>query len=208
MNKIFIPSLNKYITKAGLGCVTFGREIDLSASFAIMDYALEKGVTFFDTAAVYGGGASEEIIGQWLSERGKAADHITIATKLLPPFQDGTVATAVEQSLSRLRRGSVDILFLHSWHPSVNDISVLIALNDLLIAGKVGALGVSNFNAEQLGALLRQQVNNHLIPVSFIQNNQNFAVSDVNDELRQLCRNFNVHIITYSPLGAGFLTGK
>jgi aryl-alcohol dehydrogenase-like predicted oxidoreductase len=208
MNKIFIPSLNKYITKAGLGCVTFGREIDLSASFAIMDYALEKGITFFDTAAVYGGGASEEIIGQWLSERGKAVDHITIATKLLPPFQDGTVATAVEQSLSRLRRGSVDILFLHSWHPSVNDISVLIALNDLLIAGKVGALGVSNFNAEQLGALLRQQVNNHLIPVSFIQNNQNFAVSDVNDELRQLCRDFNVHIITYSPLGAGFLTGK
>lgn len=208
MDKTFIPSLNKYISKAGLGCVTFGREIDLSASFAIMDYALEKGVTFFDTAAVYGGGTSEEIIGQWLGEKGKAAAHITIATKLLAPFQGDTIASSVEQSLSRLRRGSVDILFLHSWHPSVNDISVLIALNDLLLTGKAGALGVSNFNAKQLSALLQQQVNNDLIPVSFIQNNQNFAVSDVNDELRQLCRNFNVHIITYSPLGAGFLTGK
>ena len=52
MNKTFIPSLNKYISKAGLGCVTFGREIDLSASFAIMDDAMEKGVTVFDTGAV------------------------------------------------------------------------------------------------------------------------------------------------------------
>lgn len=208
MDKTFIPFLHKYIGKIGLGCVTFGREIDLPASFSIMDYALEKEISFFDTAAVYGGGASEEIIGQWSAQRGRAAMHITIATKLLPPFEATTIAAAVEQSLMRLRRDRIDILFLHSWHPSVGDDHVLVELNKLLISGKIGALGASNFNAGQLNALLQQQVNNDLVPVAFIQNNQNFAVSDVDDELRKLCRDFNVHIITYSPLGAGFLTGK
>jgi aryl-alcohol dehydrogenase-like predicted oxidoreductase len=208
MDKTFIPSLRKYIGKIGLGCVTFGREIDLPSSFSIMDYALEKEITFFDTAAVYGGGASEKIIGQWFAERGKAAAHITISTKLLPPFESITIAAAVEQSLMRLHRDRIDILFLHSWHPSVEDNHVLIELNKLLTSGKIGALGASNFNTGQLKALLQQQINNDLTPVAFIQNNQNFAVSDVDDELRELCRDFNVHIITYSPLGAGFLTGK
>ncbi len=208
MNKTFIPSLNKYISKAGLGCVTFGREIDLPASFSIMDHALEKEITFFDTAAAYGGGASEEIIGQWFTQRGKTAAHITIATKLLPPFESTAIAAAVEQSLMRLCRDRIDILFLHSWHPSVEDDHVLIELNKLLTSGKIGALGASNFNAKQLNALLQKQVNNNLIPVAFIQNNQNFAVTAVDDGLREQCRDFNVHIITYSPLGAGFLTGK
>ena len=208
MDKTFIPFLHKYIGKIGLGCVTFGREIDLPASFSIMDYALEKEIAFFDTAAVYGGGASEEIIGQWFTQRGKAAAHITIATKLLPPFESTTIAAAVEQSLMRLRRDRIDILFLHSWHPTVENKDVLTGLNKLLTSGKIGAIGASNFNAGQLNALLQQQISNDLIPVAFIQNNQNFAVSDVDDELRKLCRDFNVHIITYSPLGAGFLTGK
>ncbi|MBN8860658.1 MAG: aldo/keto reductase [Sphingobacteriales bacterium] len=208
MNKTFIPSLHKYISKGGLGCVTFGREIDVPTSFSIMDYALEKEIVFFDTAAVYGGGASEEIIGQWFTQRGKAAAHITIATKLLPPFKSTTITAAVEQSLMRLRRDRIDILFLHSWHSSVEDDHVLAELNKLFISGKIGALGVSNFNVKQLNALLQKQINNNLIQVAFIQNNQNFAVSDVDDELRELCRDFNIHIITYSPLGAGFLTGK
>lgn len=63
MNKIAITS-DKYITQIGLGCVTFGREIDASTSFGIMDYALDKGITLFDTAAAYSGGVSEKIIGE------------------------------------------------------------------------------------------------------------------------------------------------
>jgi aryl-alcohol dehydrogenase-like predicted oxidoreductase len=208
LNRTFVPSLGKSISQAGLGCVTFGREIDKAASFAIMDYALARGITFFDTAAAYGGGASEEIVGQWFADKGDAAGHVIVASKILPPFDASTVASAVEQSLQRLRMDRVDVLFVHSWHPSIEHERVLIALNDLVVAGKVGALGVSNFNAAQLGALLRKQVDGGLTPVSFIQNNQNYAVSQVDDAVRQLCRDFNVHIITYSPLGAGFLTGK
>lgn len=208
MNRIFVPALGKHVSQAGLGCVTFGREIDRSASFSIMDHALEQGVTFFDTAAAYGGGASEEIVGQWFAEKGGAAGHIIVASKILPPFDAGTVVAVVEQSLARLRMERIDVLFVHSWHPSIEDDSVLRALNDLVVAGKVRALGVSNFNAAQLGALLRRQVDGGLVPVSFIQNNQNYAVSHVDEALRQVCREFGVHIVTYSPLAAGFLTGK
>ena len=208
MNRTFVPALGKYISQAGLGCVTFGREIDRAASFSIMDHALEQGITFFDTASAYGGGASEEIVGQWFAEKGEAAAHIAVATKLLPPFDAGTLSAAVEQSLARLRMDRIDVLFVHSWHPSIEDDRVLRALDDLVVAGQVRALGVSNFSAAQLGALLRKQTDSGFAPVSFIQNNQNYAVSDVDDALRQLCRDFDVHIITYSPMAAGFLTGK
>jgi aryl-alcohol dehydrogenase-like predicted oxidoreductase len=208
MLRTFVPDLGKSVSQAGLGCVTFGREIDRAASFSIMDHALEQGVTFFDTASAYGGGASEEIVGQWFAEKGEAAAHIAVATKLLPPFDGSTLSAAVEQSLARLRMDRIDVLFAHSWHPSIEDDRVIGALNDLVVAGKVRALGVSNFNAAQLGTLLRKQIGGGLAPVSFIQNNQNYAVSDVDDALRQLCRDFNMHIITYSPMAAGFLTGK
>lgn len=173
-----------------------------------MDYALEQEVTLFDTASAYGGGASEDIVGQWFAEKAEAAAHVAVASKLPPPFDARTLSAAVEQSLARLRMDRIDVLFVHSWHPSIEDDFVLRALNDLVVAGKVRALGVSNFNADQLGTVLQKQIDGGLVPVSFIQNNQNFAVRHVDDAVRQLCRDFNVHIVTYSPLGAGFLTGK
>lgn len=70
----------------GLGGVTFGREIDASASFTLMDHAWRRGVRFFDTAAAYAGGESERIIGRWLAARRATQELPTVATKLLPPF--------------------------------------------------------------------------------------------------------------------------
>ena len=192
MNKTFVSSLGTHISQAGLGCVTFGREIDREAAFSIMDYALERGINFFDTAAAYGGGASEDIVGQWFAEKGAAAAHVAVASKILPPYSASTLLTVVEQSLARLRMDRIDVLFVHSWHPSIEDDLVLRALSDLVVAGKVRALGVSNFNAEQLGTLLRKQTDGSLTPMSFIQNNKNYAVSHVDDGLRQLCRRSDV----------------
>ena len=81
--------------RLGLGCVTFGREIDRPASYVMMDHALKHGLTFFDTAAAYGGGASEEIVGQWIAARGARA-KIVLATKILPPYSaaDGLLPVA------------------------------------------------------------------------------------------------------------------
>ncbi|HRO46530.1 aldo/keto reductase [Agriterribacter sp.] len=207
MKKIVISS-QKYITQIGLGCVTFGREIDALTSFDIMSYALEKGITLFDTAAAYSGGISEKIIGEWLVSKGDDAGHIVIATKILPPFDKNSLSVSVDQSIGRLKRKYIDILFLHSWHASLEDLCVLEELNALLTSGRVRALGASNFNSTQLNAILEKQINNKLIPIAFLQNNQNIAVSDIDDPLRQICKQHSIRIITYSPLGAGFLTGK
>jgi 1-deoxyxylulose-5-phosphate synthase len=164
----------------GLGCVTFGREINADDAFAIMDYAYSKGIHHFDTAAAYGGGASEKIIGRWLSSR--RPSNITIATKILPPFTE----EAIHASLKRLSK--IDILYLHRW-----DDKIPAELFEYGIP-----IGASNFTVEQL----------QNFPFQFIQNNHNLAVSDLTDDLRQHCTKNNITIVTYSPLGAGFLTGK
>lgn len=208
MKTTFIPALGKGISHVGLGCVTFGREIDDLSSFEIMDYAFDKGVTLFDTAAAYSSGVSEKIVGQWLSKNHGEIENIIIATKILPPFEKANIVLNVEQSLTRLQQESIDILFLHSWHQSVEDVAVLEVLGDLVGCGKIKAIGVSNFNTEQLKSILLKQLKYNLTPISFIQNNNNVAVSDIDYSLLQLCENFSVHIITYSPLAAGFLTGK
>jgi 1-deoxyxylulose-5-phosphate synthase len=178
--------------RIGLGCVTFGREIDETASFALLDYASERGVMHYDTASAYGGGASESIVGRWLKSRKPAG--ITVATKILPPYD----RIDLSSSLSRLGVEQIDLLYLHQWHQTAPLASQ--ALRDALQNGQVKALGVSNFSLEQLVQMDA--------PITAVQNNHNLAVSDVTDELRAHCAAYGIAIITYSPLGAGFLTGK
>ncbi|GEP46181.1 aldo/keto reductase [Brevifollis gellanilyticus] len=190
------------VSQIGLGCVTFGREIDEASSFALLDHALEHGVCHLDTAAAYGAGASEQILGRWLATRRPAERgvRISIATKVLPPYDDGALERSVEASLRRLGLEQVDLLYLHRWDESALRESAVSAMERLLQCGKVRALGVSNVGSAQLQAL----------PPLFhaVQNNHNLAVSDVTPELRAVCAERGMSIITYSPLGAGFLTGK
>lgn len=189
-----------HISRIGLGCVTFGREIDRAAAFAFMDHARAKGINFFDTAAAYGKGASEEIVGAWMALR--KPGNILVATKILPPFEPDAIVRSVNECLTRLGVHCIDLLYLHCWNGSLHRSEVLTTLDKLVQQGKVGMLGASNFNAQQLQAVLT------LPSLRFIQNNHNLAVSDLSDELRLLCKTHNIHIVTYSPLGAGFLTGK
>ncbi|RYZ63073.1 MAG: aldo/keto reductase [Chitinophagaceae bacterium] len=195
-------------TKAaiGLGCVTFGREIDKSVSFEMMDHALGKGIKMFDTAAAYGNGASEEIIGAWLKTRQRSG--LVIATKILPPFDLSNVPTSVENSLKRLGVDAIDILYLHRWDESCETLECLSALDNLLRAGKVKALGASNFSAKQLEDLLQLQKQYSYSTFQFVQSNHNLAVSDIDQTFRCVCAENNIEIVTYSPLGAGFLSGK
>lgn len=199
---------NKYFSSIGLGCVTFGREIDWKTSFAIMDFARSRGVTFFDTAASYGNGASETIIGDWLIKQQPEGESIMVATKILPPYTPSNIRQSVHQSLKRLRTPFIDVLYLHRWDPDIESISTLEELHHLVQEGKVRVIGASNFNAAQLNHVLQKQISHRLTYFQTIQNNNNLVVSDVNDEIRDICRQYNIAIVTYSPLGAGFLTGK
>lgn len=176
------------LPRIGLGCVTFGREIDETASFTLLDHAWERGVRHFDTAAAYGGGASETILGKWLASR--KPEGIIIATKILPPYD----RIDITPSLKRLGVEQIDLLYLHQWHDTA--LLAEAALEKL----PVKRFGASNVTLDQLRALGPR--------FRVIQNNHNLAVRDVTDALHDYCSANNIAIVTYSPLGAGFLTGK
>lgn len=192
----------------GLGCVTFGREIDLKTSFELMDYALSRGISTFDTAAAYGGGASEETIGKWIKSRGLGQDAVEISTKILPPYDAASVRKAIDTSLSRLGLDFVEVLYMHRWDELLNYSEIWRGLEQLRKEGKFKEIGVSNFNSQQLRRALHLQSEIGVRHLRYIQNNHNLAVSDLSEEIRALCADYAIHIVTYSPLGAGFLTGK
>ncbi len=172
----------------GLGCVTFGREIDEAASFALLDHAYAKGVRHFDTAAAYGKGASEMILGKWLASRKPTG--INIATKTLPPYD----RIDITPSLKRLGVDHLDLLYFHQWHETA------LQADSALDGLAVKQFGASNFTLEQLRAAGPR--------FRVVQNNHNLAVSDVSAEFREFCAAQGIAVVTYSPLGAGFLTGK
>ena len=90
------------VSSIGLGCVTFGREIDDETSFGILDHALERGINLLDTAEGYHAGASERVLGAWMNARG-ARDQVVLATKVAPPLGKQRVIQSTEESLERLQ---------------------------------------------------------------------------------------------------------
>lgn len=193
--------------RIGLGCVTFGREIDRATSFAMLDHAAALGWTHLDTAAAYGGGASEQVVGEWLGAHG-ARDHFTLCTKILPPYSAATISSAVSLSLQRLQVEAVDVLYLHQWHATALETETLLTLEQLAHSGRVRGIGFSNFNNEQLTEALARADAVGGVTVCALQNANNLALRAIDDTTRQLCTTHAIEIVTFSPLGAGFLTGK
>lgn len=191
-----------------MGGVTFGREIDEAAAHALLDHALARGVSFFDTAAAYAQGASEKILGKWLASRRPAAGAVSIATKILPPYEPARIGESVGLSLQRLGVAAIDLLYLHRWDATADSPAALAALHELVRAGKVRTLGASNYNMAQLAAAVTLQEQHGFEPFRVVQNNHNLAVSNVSPMFREFCAEREIAIVTYSPLGAGFLTGK
>ena len=140
-------------SRVGLGCNNFGGRIDLDATRAVVDAALEVGVTFLDTAAIYGnGGDSERYIGEILEGR---REQVVLATKFGwgDDAGDGSAANvrrSIDESLERLRTDHVDLYYLHKPDPSTPIAETLGALDELVRIGKVRAIGCSNFSAAQL----------------------------------------------------------
>jgi 1-deoxyxylulose-5-phosphate synthase len=200
-------SLRSQPAALGLGCVTFGREIDRAESFAMMDHSVASGITFFDTASAYGGGASETLLGEWLRERGTRS-QLVVATKILPPYESTAIESAVTASFARLRVNFVDVLFVHRWDETIAHPDALQSLDALVRQGRVRALAASNFSAEQLARSLGQQAQLGVTRFSALQNIHNFAVRGFDAPTAAVCTRHSVTTIGYSPLGAGFLTGK
>jgi aryl-alcohol dehydrogenase-like predicted oxidoreductase len=195
------------VSAIGLGGATFGREIDERAAFEVLDRALERGVTLFDTAAAYSNGASETIVGRWLASRG-VRRQIMLATKVAPPLDRAHVLASAEASLRRLQVDAVDLFQLHSWDPRTPLEETLGALQALAEQGKARYVGCSNFAAWQACKALWRQELRGWARLESVQPVYNLALRAIERELLPFAADQELGVITYSPLGAGFLTGK
>lgn len=202
------PPLPFPLSRISLGSATFGREIDAAAAFGMMDHAVARGVSLVDTAAAYSAGVSERIIGKWLSGRGSDTARPAIATKLLPPYSAQEIESGAAASMERLGVETLDLLYLHKWDSAIGTAGVLGALHQLVRSGRVRVIGVSNFTLAQLQDVLAFQRQLGLTPFRVLQNNHNLAVRDCERPLREFCESEGVALVSYSPLGAGYLTGK
>lgn len=195
------------VSRIGLGCVTFGREIDEKLSFQIMDYAFAQGITLFDTAAAYGDGDSERIIGRWLRNR-RCRDQIVLQSKVKPRFTRDHIHSSLENSLGRLDIDRLDIYLLHEFDQTVPLEETMDAMTAAVSSGRVSLIGSSNFTTEQL---VRAEIicdGAGFARFKVVQPIYNLLAREIETELIPYCREHAVGIVSYSPLAAGFLTGK
>ena len=196
-----------HVSSIGLGSVTFGREIDAETSFSVIDYAMDRDINLIDTAEVYSAGGSEKVLGQWLS-RSSNRQKVVLGTKIVPPLGRERILQVAEESLRRLQTDVIDLYQLHAFDASTPFEETMDALNTLVQQGKVRYLGCSNFDAWQICKALWIADVNGWAPMVSVQPNYNVAIRDIETELLPFCADQNIGVTSYSPLGAGFLTGK
>jgi len=195
------------VSRVGLGCNQFGRKLDREATRAVVEAALEVGVTFFDTADVYGSGESERFIGAALGRR--RAD-VVLGTKF---GQDASVPgpggsrehlrRALEASLERLGTDVIDLYTYHRPDGITPLEETLTAMQELVDEGRVRWLGLSNVDAAQVAAAAASGVT-----VVAVQNEYSLLHRDDDAEVLPLCLRHGIGYVPYFPLASGLLTGK
>jgi len=199
------------VSRVGLGCNNFGSRVDLAGTRAVVESALDAGITFFDTAEVYGGGGgSERMLGEILEGR---RDEVVLATKFGWGPDRGFggpehVRDAIVGSLDRLRTDYVDLYYLHKPDPDTPIGETLTALDELVRAGTVRAIGCSNVSAEQLAEADRVARELGTARFTAIQNEYSLLKRDDDMDVLPLCRELGVGYVPYFPLASGLLTGK
>jgi aryl-alcohol dehydrogenase-like predicted oxidoreductase len=202
------------VSVVGLGCNNFGGRIDGDAARAVVDAAIDAGVTLFDTADVYGNrGGSETILGELLADR---RDEVVLATKFGVAMDDGPdargsrryVRRAVEASLRRLQTDRID-LYQYHWPDGVTPIEeTLEALSELVSEGKVRYIGSSNLAAWQVADADWTSRTHGLARFISAQNEYSLLDRGVEVELVPACQQFGIGVLPYFPLARGLLTGK
>jgi aryl-alcohol dehydrogenase-like predicted oxidoreductase len=195
----------------------FGRGDTQEQVFALMDAAWEGGLTTFDTADAYGGGRSEAYIGAWLRTKGPdVRDTIVLSTKTFNPMDEGEdhglaparIKRQLETSLTRLGVERVSMYLAHDWDPDVPVAETLGALDELVRAGKVGAVGASNVDGPQLRSALEASARDGLVRYEWVQNSYSLLDREAEREVLPLCAEHGLGFTPFSPLAGGWLTGK
>jgi aryl-alcohol dehydrogenase-like predicted oxidoreductase len=206
------------ISELALGTMIFGEQSERGAApeqaERIIHRYIDAGGNHIDTADVYASGRSEQIIGQAL--QGKR-EQVILATKLRFALQEGVneqglsryhLMRGVEGSLRRLQTDVIDLLYVHAWDPLTPLEETLRALDDLVAAGKVRYLGVSNFKAWQLMKALSISDRQGWARFIAAQNQYSLVVRDIEQEFIDLCAAEGLGLVPWGPLGGGFLSGK
>jgi len=203
------------VSIATLGCANFGARVADDVAAAIIDAAFEQGINFFDTADVYGGrGGSERVLGRFLGARRK---DIVLATKFGRPMDaEGKgggasrryVSEAVDACLGRLATDWIDLLQIHWPYPAVAIEETLRGFEDVIAAGKVRHVGLSNFAGWQLVEAQLTARHHGLPQCVSTQDEYNLLVRKPEQELLPAARAYGVSLLPYLPLAGGFLTGK
>jgi aryl-alcohol dehydrogenase-like predicted oxidoreductase len=221
MEKRRLGRSDLHVAPLCLGGNVFGWTADEATSLTLLDAFIAAGFNFIDTADVYSkwatghhGGESEIVIGDWLRRRGKR-DDVIIATKVgseMAPDRKGLskayILRAVEDSLRRLGTDYIDLYQSHRDDADTPIEETLEAYGALIKAGKVRAIGASNFTAERLAASLEASERLGLPRYESLQPEYNLMVRDFEGELAPLCARHGVGVIPYFGLASGFLTGK
>ena len=206
------------VSVVGLGCNNFGRRVDAAGTKAVVDAAIENGVTLFDTAESYGNGESETLLGQALTGR---RDQVVIATKFGHAANDmgygpaaeskggrAYIRRAVEASLRRLGTDYIDLYQIHTPDPDTPIAETLAALTELVAEGKVRYLGHSNFTGWQIAQAAHVASEIGATPFVSAQNHWSFLERDVETEVVPAANEYGVGVLPYFPLAMGLLTGK
>ena len=199
------------VTAVGFGCMNlshaYGPPQPRDAAERVIRKALDLGVTHFDTAALYGFGANEQLVGEVL---GKRPDHVIVASKCGLFGRDGkrvidgrpeAIREICEQSLRNLRTDRIDLYYLHRWDKRIPIEDSMGALADLVRAGKVRAIGLSEVGAQSLRRA-------HAVhPVVAMQSEYSLWTRNPEIAVLEECRRLGVTLVAFSPLGRGFLAG-
>jgi aryl-alcohol dehydrogenase-like predicted oxidoreductase len=206
------------VSTLGLGTMTFGKETDEAGAFAQLDLFAEQGGTLINSADVYGGTASESIIGRWLADRpADVTDAMVVSTKGRFPATavfdaQGTsrrhLRRALEASLRRLGRDHIDLYMVHAWDPITPLEETLRFLDDAVRGGLIAYPGVSNFLGWQIqkAAGLARELGT--APIVALEPSYSLLVREIEFEIVPACLDAGVGMLPWSPLGGGWLSGK
>jgi aryl-alcohol dehydrogenase-like predicted oxidoreductase len=207
------------VSVVGLGCNNFGVRLDADRTRAVVDAAIEAGITLFDTADMYGsGGGSETFLGQALEGR---RDKVVLATKFGHQGFDmgygaaagskggrAYIRRAVEESLRRLRTDYIDLYQLHTPDPATPIAETIAALSELVREGKVRYIGHSNLSGWEIAEAAHVARETGGVPFVSAQNHWSLLVREAEQEVVPAARHYGLGVLPYFPLANGLLTGK
>ena len=230
MDKTDIGKSGVKISSIGLGGGNWGREVDENTSFELMDYAFENGITLFDTGDLYGGGqsfaarkevfgtedqrettlemySSEKIIGRWLKSRG-CRDQVTLCTKVGSGGTPENIKKSLERSLNHFDTDYVDIYKLHRPYDDVPLDETIGAMAEEVYSRRTRVIGAANHSVLQVIEALKISDQFDLPGFQVLQLPYSIVLTDIENDLLPLFRKEKLAVTAYSPLAAGFLSGK